>query len=94
MSEKVATSMSENSLVGLPAGAPARPEAAPAYPAVHDIPPPRTNAVLTSTEQVRMEEELVAARDRLNGTTEKAEKAKKARKDGAAVVPAASRTIY
>ena len=43
-----------------------------------------------------MEEELVAARDQLNGTAARnaADKAKKAKKDGAAVIPAASRTIY
>ena len=68
MSEKMATDMSQNSLIGLPATAPARPEAPPAFPAVHDIPPPRGNSVLSNTEQVRMEEELVAARDQLNGT--------------------------
>ena len=96
MSEKMATDMSQNSLIGLPATAPVRPEAPPAFPAVHDIPPPRGNSVLSNTEQVRMEEELVAARDQLNGTAARnaADKAKKAKKDGAAVIPAASRTIY
>ena len=89
MSEKMATDMSQNSLIGLPATAPARPEAPPAFPAVHDIPPPRGNSVLSNTEQVRMEEELVAARDQLNGTAARnaADKAKKAKKDGAAVIP-------
>jgi hypothetical protein len=97
MSEKMSTSMAENSMIGLPANAPARPEAPPTFPAVHDIPPPRSNAVLTSTEQVKMEEELTAARDQLNGTAAQkaAEKAKKTnKKDGAAVIPATSRTIY
>lgn len=48
---------------GLPAGAPPRPAAAPAYPAVHDMPPPRTAAVLTEAEKKKVEAELAAMRD-------------------------------
>jgi hypothetical protein len=47
---------------GLPAGAPARPETPPAYPAVHDMPPPRSAAVLTEEERKKVEAELAAMR--------------------------------
>jgi hypothetical protein len=49
--------------IGLPAGAPERPADPLAFPPVHDMPPPRTTAVLTSDEQRRIEKELVAARE-------------------------------
>lgn len=48
---------------GLPQGTPARSAAAPAYPAVHDMPPPRANAVLTEDEKKRVEAELAAMRE-------------------------------
>jgi hypothetical protein len=47
---------------GLPAGTPARPDVAPEYPAVHDMPPPRTAAVLTEEERKKVEAELAAMR--------------------------------
>jgi hypothetical protein len=47
---------------GLPAGAPQRPAVAPEYPAVHDMPPPRTAAVLTEEEKKKVEAELAAMR--------------------------------
>jgi hypothetical protein len=51
-------------LGGMPAGTP-QPSAAPvAYPAVHDMPPPRQNAVLTEAEQKAAEAELAALRAR------------------------------
>lgn len=88
--------MADNSMVGLPASAPARPETPPAFPAVHDMPAPRANTVLTSSEQIKMEQDMVAARDQIDGgaAQKSAEKAKKAKKDGVVAVPAASRTIY
>jgi hypothetical protein len=49
---------------GLPEGAPARPQTPQAYPAVHDLPPPRSETVLTAEEQKKVEEDLVAARNR------------------------------
>ena len=49
---------------GLPEGAPPRPETPSAYPAVHDMPPPRSDTVLTSEEQQKVEDELVAVRNR------------------------------
>ncbi len=50
-------------LGGLPAGTPQRPATAPEYPAVHDMPPPRTAAVLTEEEKKKVEAELAAMRD-------------------------------
>jgi hypothetical protein len=52
------------SMGGLPSGAPARPSTPPAYPAVHDMPPPRENSTLTETEQDKLQKELNALRDR------------------------------
>ena len=49
---------------GLPAGAPERPATPMAYPAVHDMPPPREDAVLTDAEQKKAQDALLAARDR------------------------------
>ena len=48
---------------GLPAGTPPRPAAAPEDPAVHNMPPPRTAAVLTEEERKKVEAELAAMRD-------------------------------
>jgi hypothetical protein len=54
-----------NSLGGLPQGAPARPNLGNRqYPAVHDMPPPRATDPLNETDQVKLEKELQAARDR------------------------------
>ena len=53
--------------MGLPADAPARPRTPYKYPAVHDMPPPRSSTPLSEGEQVRLEKELQAARDRLAG---------------------------
>jgi hypothetical protein len=49
--------------VGLPADAPERTAKPVAFPAVHDVPPPRNSVTLTDTEQTQMERELVTARD-------------------------------
>jgi hypothetical protein len=60
---------------GLPEAAPARPETPYAYPAVHDMPPPRSETVLTSEQQKQVEDELVAARNKAasgSGSTGKA----------------------
>jgi hypothetical protein len=48
---------------GLPEGTPERPATAPAYPAVHDMPPPRTSTVLTEEEKKKVEAELAAMRE-------------------------------
>jgi hypothetical protein len=52
--------------MGLPKGAPARPETPYQYPAVHDMPPDRPTAPLTEEQQFRLEKELSAVRDRQN----------------------------
>jgi hypothetical protein len=54
------------SVGGLPAGAPERPVTPVAYPAVHDMPPPRDDTVLTTAEQKKAQQDLLAARDRQN----------------------------
>jgi hypothetical protein len=51
-------------LGGMPADTPAPPATKLAYPAVHDMPPPRTKAVLTEDQLKQAEDELAAARDR------------------------------
>ena len=64
------SSSSTNSLIdmmpasigGLPSNAPERPAEQVAYPAVHDMPPPRTNTTLSAEEQVQLEKDLTAVR--------------------------------
>ena len=50
--------------VGLPAEAPERPVTPYQYPAVHDMPPPRATPAMSEEEQIRVEKELSATRDR------------------------------
>jgi hypothetical protein len=52
------------SVGGLPEGAPERPAAAPAYPAVHDMPRARSDAPLSEAERKRLRDDLVATRER------------------------------
>jgi hypothetical protein len=47
---------------GMPRDAPKRPQIAPTFPAVHDMPPPRNSAVLTEEEKKRVEVELAVMR--------------------------------
>jgi outer membrane murein-binding lipoprotein Lpp len=54
---------------GLPEGAPVRPPTPYAYPAVHEMPPPRDSPVLTSAEQQKLEDDLAAARSRAAAAT-------------------------
>jgi hypothetical protein len=54
-----------------PADARARPATPYVYPAVHDMPPPREAAPMTEEQQVKLEKDLEAARDRQE-TREKA----------------------
>lgn len=56
--------LSDLPVVGLPAGAPARPAEQAAYPAVHDIPAARTEQPLDPADQAKMESDLVKARER------------------------------
>lgn len=48
--------------IGLPEGAPARPETPAAFPAVHDMPPDRKDSLLDPEEQKRLQRELNNAR--------------------------------
>ena len=50
--------------MGLPKGAPARPETPFQYPAVHDMPPPRATVPMNDEEQFKLEKELREVRDR------------------------------
>lgn len=59
-------------VVGLPANTPARPAAPGEYPAVHDIPAPRAETVLTPEQQEKIEKDLVAARNRQASGVQKA----------------------
>jgi hypothetical protein len=49
---------------GLPEGSPQRPAARTAYPAVHDMPPPRATPVLTDAETKKLEDDLIETRNR------------------------------
>ncbi len=51
-------------LGGMPPGTPQQPAAPAAYPAVHDMPPPRNDVVMTQEEQKKAEAELMALRER------------------------------
>jgi len=57
--------------MGLPAGTPERPATPYVYPAVHDMPPPRETPPMTEEQQVKLEKDLTAARERQE-TREKA----------------------
>ncbi len=63
INQKFADSASQLPHVGVSPNAPARPAEQMAYPAVHDVPPPRTAIMLTDVEQHKLETDLVAARD-------------------------------
>jgi hypothetical protein len=52
------------SLGGLPTDAPAKPKTPYQYPAVHDMPPPRSVKTLSDEELLKVEEDLTVARDR------------------------------
>jgi hypothetical protein len=54
-------------LGGLPADVPARSATPIAYPAVHDMPAPRPIPMLDEDQQMKLEAELKAARDRQKG---------------------------
>jgi hypothetical protein len=55
------------SMGGLPEGAPARPNVTNRqFPAIHDMPAPRSTQPMSEEEQVKMEKDLQAIRDRQN----------------------------
>jgi hypothetical protein len=64
---------------GLPEGAPAQPADPAAFPAVHDMPPPRAEAVLSADERKKLQADLAAARD---GATRRAAEADAKTDDG------------
>jgi hypothetical protein len=66
--------------MALPAAAPARPDVPYQYPAVHDMPPTRTSVTMTEEEQMRLEKELAAIRDRQEGRPQPGKKAAPAAK--------------
>jgi hypothetical protein len=85
--------------VGLPADAPERAAEPSAYPAVHDMPPPRSNTTLSAEEQIKLEDELVAVRTRQEIATAPALSAAKRKPPPAPPAPrvmpaASSNTIY
>lgn len=85
--------------IGLPADAPERTAQPVAFPAVHDIPPPRNSVTLTNTEQSQLEKELVAARDEqqaISGVPRQSKKKDpKAQRSRGNVVPVSSQSsIY
>jgi len=63
ISEKFTETASQAPQIGLPANAPSRPAQQMTYPAVHDVPPPRTAAVLTDIEQQKLESDMLTARN-------------------------------
>ena len=69
------------SMGGLPEGVPQRPATPAAYPAVHDLPPPRQDSARSDAESKRLREDLKNTRNRVTapipapeatGTTAKA----------------------
>ena len=56
--------------VGEPANTPAPPENNPGYLPIHDIPPPRNEAVLTDQQQTKLKRDLQTARDKQNAQAE------------------------
>jgi hypothetical protein len=66
--------------MALPAGTPERPATPYVYPAVHDMPPPREAAPMTEEQQVKLEKDLEAARDRQEKREKAAEAPDQARK--------------
>jgi hypothetical protein len=54
--------------VGVPADAPARPKEAAGYLPVHDLPPDRTEQTIKPADQAKIEQELIAARERQAST--------------------------
>lgn len=64
---------------GLPEGAPARSDNAPAFPQVHDLPPKRADAILSVAERNKLQADLAAARD---GAAQRAAEAEAQTDDG------------
>ena len=86
------------SAVALPAEAQERPVQAPAFPAVHDMPPPRSNVTLSPEEQIKLEDDLAGLRTRQEiaaGTTPATVKKRAPAPAAPRVIPASSsNSIY
>jgi hypothetical protein len=59
-----ATSTPGSSLMDARAEAPARPKKADGYLRVHDLPPKHEKPAMTANERLKLQNELIAARDR------------------------------
>ena len=57
---------------GLPEGTPQRPTTPAAYPAVHDMPPPRATPMLSDADAKKLEDDLIATRNRAAAAAAKA----------------------
>ncbi|HWP24801.1 MAG TPA: hypothetical protein VNL39_00460 [Xanthobacteraceae bacterium] len=76
--------------IGLPADAPERPATPAAYPAVHDMPPPRPNTTLSAEEQVELEKELTAVRARQEAITGVKTPSRRTPRQTSPVIPASA----
>lgn len=76
--------------IGLPPDAPERPATPAAYPAVHDMPPPRPNTTLSAEEQVELEKELTAVRLRQEAITGVRASPRRAPRQAPSVIPASA----
>jgi hypothetical protein len=98
ISQKFTEAASQLPGVGLSASAPERTAEPAAYPAVHDVPPPRNSVTLTNPEQAQLQSDLVVARDvqqEAVGIRVKPDKNKKAQAPQGKVIPVSSRSsIY
>ena len=63
------TSIADLPLVGTPTDAPARPKEAGAYLPVNQLPPDRDETAMDLAQRARIQNELVAARDRQASAT-------------------------
>lgn len=59
-----ASTIADLPVVGMPSGAPARPQEPGGYLPVHDVPTARDGALMEPAEQAKLQAELIAARDR------------------------------
>jgi hypothetical protein len=82
------------SLGGLPPDVPKAPAMPYQYPAVHDMPPPRTSEPMSEDQQYRLEKELNALRDRQEGALgkDKPDTAAKGPRKGPKKQPAAAQS--
>jgi len=80
------------SMGGLPASAPERKAEPLAYPAVHDMPPARTNTVLTEDEVKQAEKDLTQMRSRQEQQPEPGAAAKQAQPASKKTKPKATPT--